>query len=230
MKTRPADRPLFRIGRRPDPWAWPDWLRAGADGTFGNRFDDPQASYRVLYAGSRLLGAFVEVLARFRPDPAVAAELAQIRGDARDALPPGHLHRAWLETRRIGEAAVAGTFVDLGHSATLAALQRRLAPRLRRYGVRDLDGAAIRVSAPRRLTQEISRFVYEQRTPRGARAYHGISYLSRLGDEFRNWALFEPGDAAGARRLFRSRRSARIRADHPELRAALELLGIRLVE
>jgi hypothetical protein len=28
---------IYRLGRRPDPWAWPDWAYAGADGTFGNR-------------------------------------------------------------------------------------------------------------------------------------------------------------------------------------------------
>ncbi len=42
------DEPLYRVARRPDPWAWPDWSYAGPDGTFGNRYDDPEASYRVL--------------------------------------------------------------------------------------------------------------------------------------------------------------------------------------
>jgi hypothetical protein len=64
---RPAGR-LFRVSRVPDPWAWPAWEYAGADGTFGNRWDDPQAVYRVLYACSELQGCFVEVLSRFRPD------------------------------------------------------------------------------------------------------------------------------------------------------------------
>ena len=46
---KPADPPaeVFRLGRRPDPWAWPDWAYAEADGTFGNRYDDPQGIYRV---------------------------------------------------------------------------------------------------------------------------------------------------------------------------------------
>ena len=33
--------PVYRVGRSPDPWAWPDWAYA-TDGTFGNRWDDPQ--------------------------------------------------------------------------------------------------------------------------------------------------------------------------------------------
>ena len=68
---------IFRVGRRPDAWAWPDWTYAHDDGTFGNRFDDPLSEYRVLYASSQRCGAFAETLARFRPDLELAAELAR---------------------------------------------------------------------------------------------------------------------------------------------------------
>lgn len=73
-----ADLPpvVYRLGRRPDPWAWPDWRYAGPDGTFGNRFDDPQGIYRVLYASTQRLATFRECLAPFRPDPAVITEYA----------------------------------------------------------------------------------------------------------------------------------------------------------
>lgn len=38
---KPAAQPptVYRLSRRPDPWAWPDWSYADADGTFVNRFD-----------------------------------------------------------------------------------------------------------------------------------------------------------------------------------------------
>ncbi len=62
----------------PDPWAVPDWASAGPNGTFGNRFDDPDATYRVLYASTQKLGCFLETLARFRLDPKLMAELAEI--------------------------------------------------------------------------------------------------------------------------------------------------------
>jgi RES domain len=74
---------IYRLGRRPEPWAWPDWAYAGGDGTFGNRYDDPHSQYRVLYASSRRLGALLETLARFRPDPAIVVE--EVAGDPRDA-------------------------------------------------------------------------------------------------------------------------------------------------
>jgi len=70
---------------------------AGPDGTFGNRFDDPGATYRVLYASSQRLGCFLETLARFRIDLKLAAELAEIQGDA-DHLPQGEVPVEWLRT------------------------------------------------------------------------------------------------------------------------------------
>ena len=70
---------IFRIGRR-SPWDWPDWANVGDDGTFGNRWDDPQGLYRVLYASSVRLGCYLETLARLRPDPAVIAALQVIEG------------------------------------------------------------------------------------------------------------------------------------------------------
>lgn len=70
--TRPVGR-VTRIGRLPDPWAWPPWEAQHSDNTFGNRWDDPEGMYRVVYACSQLEGAYVEVLSRFRRDPAVLA-------------------------------------------------------------------------------------------------------------------------------------------------------------
>lgn len=230
MKVCEADRPLYRIGRSPDPWAWPDWLRASEDRTFGNRWDDPRGEYRVLYAGSRLRGVFVEVLARFRPDPRIVSELARIEGDEEGALPPGHLDRSWLSVRCIGEGVVSGRFAAIGDSESLSELQSRFASRLIHYKIRDLDGAAIRSTAPRRFTQEISRFVYEQTAPNGNPAFAGIAYLSRFGDDFRNWSLFEPASVELAGSLIADVRMSNIGPDHPEFRAALDLLGIRFVE
>ncbi len=99
------DEPLYRVARRPDPWAWPDWSYAGPDGTFGNRYDDPEASYRVLYASSQRVGAFVETLSRFRPDLEVLAEFARIEGDDE---PPAGVPRAWLGTAWSGRRRFKG--------------------------------------------------------------------------------------------------------------------------
>jgi RES domain-containing protein len=144
------DGPLYRLARDPDPWLWPDWSYAGPDGTFGNRYDDPEASFRVLYGSSHRSGAFLETLARFRPDLEVLAGLEQIEGE--DESPPG-VPRARLDTRRIGEATVQGRFADIGDARSLATLRTALAASAIHYGLDEIDAATIRLSAPRAFTQ-----------------------------------------------------------------------------
>src|SRR5262249_56020041 len=96
---RPPGR-VTRIGRRPNPWAWPPWEAQHSDATFGNRWDDPEGIYRVLYAATQLRGADVEVVPRFRPDPVVVAELGKIDG-AEDQHRIGIVPAEWLTTRAI---------------------------------------------------------------------------------------------------------------------------------
>ena len=67
LEVRTPAQSIHRVARYPDAWQLPDWSRA-KDGTFGNRFDDPESDYRVLYASSHEVSCFVETLARFRPD------------------------------------------------------------------------------------------------------------------------------------------------------------------
>jgi hypothetical protein len=135
------DGPLYRLGRYPDPWAWPDWSYAAPDGTFGNRYDDPEASYRVLYASSQRVGAFLETLARFRPDLEVLAELEEIEGEEE---PPPAMPRSWLDNRLLGEATVGGRFVEVGDTTSLATLRTALAASAIRYGLDEIDAATIR--------------------------------------------------------------------------------------
>ena len=200
------DRPegwIYRVAREPDPWWWPDWNYAHEDGTFGNRFDDPRGEYRVLYASSRREGAFAETLARFRVDVHVAAELQAIDGDPdddayREPVAGGVVPMEWIETRLLGTARHAGGFVDLGHSDSLAHLRTALADRVLHHGLDDLDAGDVRRRAPRRLTQEISRYLFEHGRDAQDVAVAGVRYLSRLGDDLVNWAIFEPNEPSEA--------------------------------
>jgi len=166
----------------------------------------------------------MECLARFRPD--LAIDLAAIVGDDEDEAYPtraaGLVPSGWLEGRRMGIAELSGTLCDIGHSDSLAHLRSALAPQLLHYGLDDLDGGDIRKRAPRRFTQEISRYVYEQATAVGEPSFNGIRYGSRLGDELTNWALFEPGEpivlVAGEP----------VSADDPDLLAVLERFDLTL--
>ncbi len=220
--TRPAAH-VWRIGRMPDPWAWPPWEAQHSDSTFGNRWDDPEGVYRVVYACSQLEGAYVEVLSRLRPDPAVLAALAEIDGpDPRYRV--GVVPATWLASRAVGESAIRGDYADVGHAASLTYLRTVMAARLIHYGIRDLDAAAIRLSAPRRFTQEISNHVYKLSAPDGGPRFAGIEYESRFGDNYQNWAVFE----RPAHEPIREPSVEAIRRDDPALSAALAALALRL--
>jgi hypothetical protein len=224
------DEPLHRVGRRPDAWVWPDWAFAGPDGSFGNRYDDPAAEYRVLYASSSRRGAFLEVLARFRPDPAVVSELAEIESEPAEldeGPAPGQLPRSWLAGRALGTALSDGSYALVGEARSLAYLREVLADRALHHGIDELDAGTIRAHAPRAFTQEVSRLVFEYADAGGGPQFAGIAYLSRLGDEIRNWAIFEP--STDESRL-REQQSTAIDLDDPELIGVLELLGIELVD
>jgi len=216
---------MYRVGRRPDPWAWPDWVYAAPDGTFGNRWDDPLGNYRVLYACSQRIDSFIETLARFRPDLAVVAGLAEIDGED-DGPPVGVVPQSWLTTRSSGEAIISGHFADVGDASSLATLRIGLASRAIHDGLAEIDGATIRLSAPRAFTQRVSRFVYEWGAADAP--FAGIRYLSRFGDKFVNWAIFEPIPLAES--PLDSVVSHVIAPDDADLSEALHVLGLKLDE
>lgn len=218
--TRPMGR-VMRIGRLPDPWAWPPWEAQRSDNTFGNRWDDPEGMYRVVYACTQLEGAYVEVLSRFRPDPVVVAELAAIEGPSGEYV-VGVIPASWLAARAIGEATLTGVYAAVGHARSLAYLRTVMAPRLIHHDIADLDAAAIRISAPRRFTQEISNHTYKLSLPDGTPRFAGIEYESRFGDNYQNWAIFErPGQDPIRDPLFRP-----VQREDPSLKSALTVLGL----
>lgn len=211
---------LYRVGRVPDAWALAPWTYAGPDNTFGNRYDDPQGEYRVRYAAGRKRGAFLETLARFRADPQLIAELAEIDDDPdHPTVPPSSVPSEWLQTRCVGTArADSLVFVDISHSRSLAHLRHHLAHRLVHFGLDDLDAGDLRKRTPRALTQELSRYVFER-----PEAFAGIRYLSRLGDELANWAIFEGSDLDEV-----IEDNETIEPDDPDLVGALETLNLML--
>jgi hypothetical protein len=107
LETKTPRDTIFRVARKPDPWQPPDWSLANPDGTFGNRFDDPEGYYRVLYAASQKLSCFLETLARYRPDPSLLAELNRIDGE-NDFFPLGCVPRERCAERLLGSASAEG--------------------------------------------------------------------------------------------------------------------------
>jgi hypothetical protein len=213
---------VHHIGYPPNPWAWAPWEYAPFDG----RWDDPEAVYRVLYTASSAEACFVEVLAPFRADPELASDLAEIRSSPQDEDYPttnaGVVSRSWCDQRRVGTARLAGEYVDVTHSQTIAALRPVFAPRAVHYDLPDFDAAAIRLAEPRAFTMEISRYLYGVNVPSGDQAA-GVAYRSRHGDEYQLWAVFERTTT-----YILSPEDGPISPDDPGLLAALALHGLVL--
>jgi hypothetical protein len=232
VETKALDAEIYRVGRRPDPWAFIDWAYAGTDGTFGGRWDDANGRYRVIYASSQRLGAFLETLAQFRPDPSVIAEsqaIEIVEGDEETA-PPGTVPLTWCREREITTGVTTegeiDEFVVVGAAATLAILRAAFAGRLVHFGLEDLDAATIRRTAPRAFTQEVSSFIERQRDEAGGR-YGGIYFRSKLGDEFENWAIFEQEWMRGHSPVLSVSRGV-VDPNDGDLEDAMRILGLRL--
>jgi hypothetical protein len=204
---------IFRIARKPDPWLPPDWSRANPDGTFGNRFDDPEGYYRVIYASTQRLSCFLETLSRFQADLSLLAELNEIEGD-NDFFPLGTVPHEWCDERLLGYARADGDYADIYASRWILLLRHRLADECLRLGLSDLDASVLQRHAPRRITQLAS---LEARR----RNFDGVYYRSRFGHDLENWALFEPFRISQAG-------STPIAADDATFLKAMRMLELRV--
>ena len=155
----------------------------------------------------------METLARFRPDPTLYAELQQIEGED-DFYPLGQVPSEWLKKRVMGSATAEGMYADVCSSEWISRLRVTLATRLGEFGVRDLDASALQQTAPRRLTQLVSRIVFKAR-------FEGIYYRSKYGHDLENWAIFEPF-------AIKARSVSTVRHDDPDLLKALRLHHLKL--
>ncbi len=184
---------VWRIGFRPDPWAWSGWEWA-TNGRFPGRWDDLQGNFRTVYAGSSLLACLLEVLAGFRRDARIVAELDDIVEDAEDSvlhptIAPGQVPRQWLDARAATSAELAGNYCAVTDSVSIAILYPHFIGTALGLGLADLDAAALKNARPRELTQAVATWIYETTD------LHGVTFASRHGDDLQLWAIFErPGD------------------------------------
>jgi hypothetical protein len=86
-----------------------------------------------------------------------------------------------------------------------------LAPIIYPLGYTDLDASDL-LSRDRRLTANVSRWIYEQ-------GFHGIVYASRLDPALSCWAIFDRAEII-------KENVAPLSRDDPDLRAAARLLGL----
>jgi len=191
-----AEEPVWRVGFKPEPWAWSGWEWAGSDGRFDGRWDDSQGNFRTVYAGSTLLACLLEVLAGFRPDPTLAAGLDSIVEDDEDAAihstaTAGEISYSWLGPRLAASATLTGRLCAVTAAESIAALLGPFVALAHLLGLHDFDAAALKDARARALTQSVATHLH------ATTELEGVTFASRHGDDLALWAVFErAGDSA----------------------------------
>lgn len=190
----PPERGLWRVGRSPDPLHFGDPLDPDLldSPTAGNRFDSPTQDYRVCYFATSLEACLGETLARFRPNPALAAVAHEEGFMAIGEVPADWRHRRLAVRVRPTPSArlTAVRFLDVEAAQTRAVLRFELGDLLAYHGYTDLDVPTVR-GGDRRITRWIGRWAHQQRDEQGRSVFAGVRYLSRLSSAWECWALFE---------------------------------------
>lgn len=208
----PLAGPLYRLGRLPDPLAWPPRQYAG-DG----RFDDPLGEFRVLYVAEQRLACFIETLYRFRRPLAALAAERELPSDEAPPLATAILPPRWRQKRGFHRLrlAPAQRWLDLRSLDTREALRPVFASLLTHLRLPELDLSA--VYGPHRvLTQGIARWAYDW-------GYAGLRYGSRYNEAFNCWAVFERPWIAT---FTREGAIEPVAPDDPDLLAALALFDL----
>ncbi len=216
-----------RIGYKPKPWVWTPWQYAGDDGRFHGRWDDPDGRFRTVYAGADLVGCLLEVLARFRPDPLLTEDLAAIDEDADDEAhyptqAPGVVPLSWLTPRVATSARLTGTYCAVTNKESLPTLRSKFLSVALSHGLADLDAGALRLSAPRSLTQRIAAWLYELHHESNE-LFAGVRFESRHGDDLTLFAVFERAEDGETSTWLRDTAVIELRRDDPAVLEAFRL-------
>jgi hypothetical protein len=216
---------VWRVGFRPEPWAWSGWEWA-TDGRFPGRWDDLHGNFRTVYAGSSLLACLLEVLAHVRKDARLSLELDDIVEDDEDkvlhpTIAPGSVPKEWLDERSAASAELSGRYCVVTASSTIAALHPRFIGLALSLGLDDFDAAALKDARPRRLTQAVASWVYETTD------FDGVTFASRHGDDLQLWAVFERPEDPAVTPNIRDVEVEDLQHDTPALLTAFGLLGLQ---
>jgi hypothetical protein len=236
LEIRDGTETVWRVGFEPDPWAWTPWSYATDSGLFDGRWDDQWGNFRTLYTAESLLGCFLELLAKLRPDDALEAELAAIEDPDRhcEVFPDssGTIGYDWCAGRRYGRAVQTGRYCFITHSRSVAAVAAGHV--LDRLGIarRDVDTALLKNAGRRTATRTVASWLYDLRDEQRQPLVDGVTFLSRYGDDLRMWAIFErtSGSAARTDRVGPLGRSRRVTPELPALVEALSRHGLSWAE
>lgn len=213
---------VWRVGYRPQPWAWVGWEWA-TNGRFSGRWDDRDGNFRTLYVGSTLLACLVEVLANFRPDPHMALDEITEEEEDRANHPTtraGVVDVAWLNPRAVGTGRLVGRYCAITTSESIAFLHSSFVALAKQLGLKDFDAAALKDGRARPLTQAVAANLY------AVPDLDGVRFSSRHGDDLVLWSIFERPDDGDITSFVTDRDQHELNRDHPAMHEAFKLLGL----
>lgn len=203
------DAGIYRLARAvPGPFESRPWQFAHADGTFGNRFDDPaihlpqNLRFQVLYCATKRHVIFGETLASLLPSIQTLGGLQRIRDE--EAFDPttlratdpediqrGLVRADWRLRKVVGHTILDPQlqFVDLGTAHTSQYLRGVLAREAVEHGATDIDQSLL-MESNRGFTRVVARHFYEQVNEDGTPKFAGIRYISRHDSNWECWAVF----------------------------------------
>ncbi len=171
---------LIRIGRLPDPLAWPPIAYTGH-----GRYDDLTQSVSTLYAASERRAAFLETLDTFRPNPALLAQLFDRSRAITDENYPGPIAPDFFRKVISRFAVTSGhRWLDVRSPATQEHLRRSLAPEIDKLGFGDRFVLGDLLARNHVLTRVVAQWAIQQ-------GMNGIAYSSCHDPSLTCWALFE---------------------------------------
>jgi hypothetical protein len=141
--------------------------------------------------------------------------LSQIEGKD-DHCPLGEVPVEWVEKRIMGFATTDQEYADVCSSEWISRLRKLLAVHLEKFALDEFDASVLQRTAPRILTQIVSRIVFND-------GFAGIYYRSKYGHDIENWALFEPFQ-------IEVRDPELIQPDDPDMQRALQLHSLKFKE
>jgi hypothetical protein len=204
---------FFRIGRPPDPLAFPPLSRLGH-----GRYDDPLGRVPVLYAATERIAAFMETLDQFRFDLAAMAARDEAVGNGAEGIDrtEGIVPEAFFD-RLIGRFGVAPNqrWLDARHPATHAHLRPELAGRITALGLGSRFVLGDLLASDHRVTRLVSEWAIDH-------DFDGIAYASCHDPSLTCWALY------GGAELVRLGKPERIAKTDRDLKAVAALWSLRL--
>lgn len=207
-----AGGPIHRIGRAPEPRAWPP---ANIEG----RYSHPDGAVRVLYGASERRAAFLETLQSIRPALADLAALQKrlhfppdFPGTASLGQIPDDYFRRRIATFRV---EAAEPVLNLCSPATHALLRQELAAALLAGGYSGAFNFGEVIGSDYRLTQLIARWAHDHE-------YTGVAYPSAHDHSLTCWAIFDTAS------IILVGEPEAIQRDDPDLHLAATLFGLRV--